>query len=198
MGEDVLAAPVFGSTESFPGVTIGEWVPGQAASLSNPGTGGLGGAGDGYLLLSQSVHFNFGMRNEGSLYAGNWNAAGITYLSLSLNDVGADDAFEIHLSIGYFGNLWQYNVGFTPPEGQWQRFVVDLTNPSDFSQIIGAGTFADALATADRLLIRHDRPPFTQVPDPTSGDLGIDEVVLGDLPVPTRETSWGRLKALYR
>jgi hypothetical protein len=41
-------------------------------------------------------------------------------------------------------------------------------------------------------------PPFTQGPDATSGDLGIDEIVLGDLSVPTRETSWGRLKALYR
>lgn len=194
------AAPVFGGTESFPPGATGDWVPGQAATLTNPGTGGIGGTGDGYLHLSQSTTFKYGMRNEGTMYAGNWTAAGITHLSLWLNDVGADDFFEIHVAVGKFDNMWQYNTGFTPPEGQWERFVVDLTNEADFTQIIAFGgrTFTDALADADRLLIRHDLPPFMQVPESTSGDIGIDEIVLGDLVTPTRGTSWGRLKSMYR
>lgn len=195
-----IAAPVFGSMESFPGMTTGDWSPGQAASLSNPGTGGIGGAGDGYVLLTQPTLFKYGMRNEGSMYAGDWSTPGITHLSLWLNDVGTDDTFEIHLSFGAFDNLWQYNVGFTPPEGQWERFVVDLTNEADFTQIIAFSgrTFADALVNADRLLIRHDFSPFMQTPDETLGDLGIDEIVLGNLITPTRETTWGRLKSMYR
>lgn len=194
------AAPVFGGVESFAGTSTGDWAPGQAASLSNPGTGGIGGAGDGYVLLTQPTVFKYGMRNEGSTYAGSWTGAGITHLSIWLNDVGADDDFEIHLAFGKFDNLWQYNIGFTPPNGQWERFVVDLTNEANFTQIIAFSgrTFANALIDADRLLIRHDRPPFSQVPELTLGDLGIDEITLGDLMTPARETTWGRLKSLYR
>lgn len=192
------ADPVFGSTESFPGVTTGDWIPGQAASISNPGTGGVGGAADGYILLTQAITFNYGMRNEGPLYAGDWVTPGITHLSLWLNDVGTDDDFTMHVVIGNAGNRWQYNVGFVPPNGSWERFVVDFSDEASFTQIIGSETFSSARLTADRIQVRHDLAPYMQQPDDTSGDLGIDEIVIGDLMTPTRETSWGRLKSLYR
>jgi hypothetical protein len=149
--------------------------------VSNPGTGGTGGATDGYLRFSTpngALH-NLGVHTTGAGYMGDWTAAGITQVRLWLNDVGADDPLEIHVSIGIpFTNFWQYDVGFAPPHGQWTEFVVDLSNPANWTQIIGTGTFAQALEAADRLHVRHDLAPFVQQPNALDGDVGLDHVLL--------------------
>ena len=49
-----LAAPTLGFVENWPGTTISGWVSGQQA-LSNPGTGGFSGIGDGFLELSTGL-----------------------------------------------------------------------------------------------------------------------------------------------
>lgn len=194
----VSGDPVFGSTETFSGTSTNGWVGGQFATLTNPGTGGVQGAGDGYLLLTQASAFHFGLNNGSATYAGNWTGAGITHLSLWLNDVGVADGFEIHVAIGVrLLNVWEYIPAFVPTQGQWKRFIVDFTNPGNFTPLYAGGTFAAALQTANVLLIRHDTAPYTNPPPNKAGDLGIDHIVIGDLITPTRELSWGRLKALY-
>src|SRR5690349_6919206 len=159
-------AAVLGFREEWPtaGDTDG-W--GGGAIYANPGTGGLSGAGDGFLMISTSVPTaklgGFGSNVE---IQGDYTAAGITQIRLWLNDVGNADPLEIHVSVGNGANLWQYNVGFHPPHNQWAEFVVDLTNGANFTHTVGVGTFAAALGAVDRILIRHDLAPYSQIPDP--------------------------------
>ena len=116
------AAATPGFVENFPGVAgTGTWLSGTAAS--NPGTGGVGGNGDGYLLLSTTIVSHFGRQSSGAEWTGNWTAAGITQVRVWLNDVNANDNLEIHFSTGHGDfasgqNWWQYNVGFIPPSNK--------------------------------------------------------------------------------
>jgi FlgD Ig-like domain len=176
------AQPVAGFRESFPGTSLEGWASG--AAISNPGTGGVLGPGDGYLLISQnSPSANLGAFGPTSAYIGNWTAAGITQVRLWLNDVNAPDTLEMHLALGKGAmpntNFWQCNTGFIPPRNQWAMFIVDLTQPANFTQIgTTAGTFAAALQNVDRILIRHDKAPYVMSPDPVIGDVGLDEILL--------------------
>ncbi len=171
------ADPTLGFREEFPAASgIGSWIGG--ASFSNPGSGGLGGFADGYLRIARTIPDRLGGNSTAPEYAGDWTASGITQIRLWLSDVGADQGLEIHVSIGNQTNLWQYNPGFLPPGGSWGEYVVDLTNAGAFTQIIGAGTFADALHQADRLLVRHDLAPYFQSPDLLMGEFGLDHILL--------------------
>ena len=197
------AAPVVGFVEEWPDTSRQGW--GSFSGLmnySNPGTGGSQGAGDGFLIMS-NTHLvaggSFGAFSGGSEYAGDWVAAGINSVRVWLNDVGAADPLEIHFVIGKAQiNVWQYNEGFQPPHDAWAEFVVDLTSPAKFTQIFGPGTFQAALQDVDRVHFRHDLAPYLQNPDIIKADVGIDHLVLSGENVPVISTTWGRLKALYR
>jgi len=191
--------PTLGFLEAFPPANgVGTW--GRGANVSNPGSGGVGGAGDGYLLVATTTNANLGANSFGPEYTGNWTAAGIDEVHLWLNDVGADENLEIHFLIGNGNtNFWSYNAGFLPPNHAWAEFVVPLTGPSGWTQTRGTGTFAAALQNVDRILVRHDRAPFLASPDPILGDFGLDRILLTNHTVtPTRVSSWGRIQSLYR
>ncbi len=170
--------PTLGFVETWPGTSVQGW--GGAASLTNPGTGGVGGAGDGYLRFStpNGLQHNLGVNSFGLEYSGDWTAAGINRVHLWFNDVGADDPLEMHFVMGNGLNLWQYDVGFLPPNGSWAQFVVDLSNAAKWTQIFGTGTFAQALQAVDRVAVRHDKSPFVMAPDPIDADVGLDNLVL--------------------
>lgn len=174
------AAPVVGFVEHFPGTSLQGWDGG--AVESNPGSGGKGGVGDGFLRISTPNGFqhNLGVRSSGAQYTGDWLAAGIEQVRLWLNDVGADDPLEIHFSIGTFTNLWQYDAAFLPPHQEWAEFVVDLTSSAGWTRIIGSGTFTQALQGAQVVHLRHDLAPFMQAPDELDGDVGIDRILLSN------------------
>jgi hypothetical protein len=170
---------VLGFVENFTGTSLSTWDGG--AIESNPGTGGQGGAGDGYLhfLTPNGTQRHLGVRSFGAEYVGNWTAAGINRVTFWLNDVGANQALEMHFSIGGFSSLWQYNAGFLPPENSWGEFAVDLANPAGWTQIIGAaGTLAEALQNVEVVHVRHDNAPFAQFPDQIDGEVGMDRVLL--------------------
>lgn len=191
------ANPTLGFREDFPGTSIGTWGGGGASGLllDNPGTGGADA--DGFLRLVLEAPGKFGARSLGAEYAGDWIAAGVQVVRFSLHNLGSDDGHEIHFCIGNTDNFWQYDAGFQPTD-QWTAFSVDVTSSQGFTQIIGTGTFEDALRHVDRILIRHDRPPFVQVPEDTQGDLGIDRIRLLDATTRTRPTTWSLVKSLYR
>ncbi len=191
------AAPIFGFNESFSAPGTAGW-GGGVPTISNPGSGGVGGAGDGYLLIG-SLGGSLATRCKSCPgFTGDWTAAGITHIGLSLNDVGTDDPLEVHFAIGSETNFWLYVPGFDPPHDAWARFVVDLTNPADFVQLIGPGTFADALLNVTVVHVRHDTAPFVKNADFITADLGIDDITIGDLMTPVERGSWGRLKVIYR
>lgn len=174
------AAPTLGFVETFPGTSLSTWGLGGAVN-TNPGAGGTGGAGDGFLMFKTpngTVH-SLGAQSGGPEYLGDWTAAGVTQVRLWLNDVGTDDPLEMHFAIGKaFTNVWQYNPGFLPPLHQWAEFVVDLSSSANWTQIIGTGTFTQALQSVDRVLVRHDKTPYTMQPDAIDGDVGLDHVLL--------------------
>ena len=180
-----FANPVPGFVEHWTTGTSG-W--GGGDNYSNPGTGGVLGGGDGYLLFSTpgpSPFFtmNLGANTTGPNYNGDWIAAGIAKVELWLNDVGATNAMEIHFSLGTTSNLWQYDTGFIPAAGTWTKFTVDLTGgPTGWTQIINSdtppGTFTGALQTVDKILIRHDLAPYSQTPNTITADVGLDELTL--------------------
>ena len=171
------AAPTLGFVEHWTGATLHDW--GGGSTYSNPGTGGFGGASDGYLVISTPLVGRLGARSLGTEYQGDWQAAGITQVRLWLNDVGADDPLEIHFSIGLEqSNFWQYNVAFLPPAGQWAEYVVDLSSDANWTHHIGTGTFAAALQGATNIHVRHDNAPYTQQPDQIAADVGLDRLLL--------------------
>ena len=172
------SAPVLGFVEPFTSTTS-TW--GGQATYTNPGTGGVGGAADGYLRLARTGAFGapLATRSDGLEYHGDWVAANINKIDLWLNDVGTNQNLEVHVVVGNAGNFWLYKTGFAPPENSWGQFSVNLNDSTNFQQIIGAGeSFGSALRNADRLHIRHDTAPFDQAADNVLGDFGIDEISL--------------------
>jgi hypothetical protein len=171
------AAPTVGFHEEWP-TSVDGW--GGGTATSNPGTGGIDGAGDGYLLVSSAFRTRFGTFSLGPEYFGDWVAAGITQVRVLLNDVNNADVFEIHFSIGHASiNFWQYNIGLIPPHNQWGEYVVNLASSANWTQIQGTdGDFTGALQNVDRVHLRHDSAPFLMAPDSTMGDLGIDHLQL--------------------
>ena len=147
-------------------------------------SGGVGGAGDPFLEVKTSMPSQFlGTFSQAPDLNGNLPADGVTGYSFWLRDTGADQNLEIHVGVGIpFANFWQSLQGFAPPTGSWQQFTVDLTQPNQWVQIIGSGTFADALAGSTNLLFRHDLAPYIQQPDPIAADFGLDRIQV--LPVP--------------
>lgn len=171
------AGPTVGFVEDFPDSgNVAGWDGG--ATEANPGTGGLGGVGDGYLEIAQTVFAGrLGARNGGLDYAGDWLAAGADRVRFSLNDVAADQVLEIHFGIGNMANFWQYDVAFIPPENAWTEFTVNLRDSLSFTHIIdftGLSTYSEALRGADRVLIRHDNAVYAQEPDILLGEVGVD------------------------
>lgn len=182
-----MAGPVLGQTVGFvddfssPGTN--GWI--SINLNTNPGTGGVGGPGDGYLNIEQLPDaFNFGSHNDGPNYAGDWTAAGITRVSFYLNDVNTDEDFSFHFLVtgaeGAIGgeSSWMFNTGFQPPNGSWQQYSVDLTSDANWTQIRGSSSLADVLADVSDAHFRHDLEPYVTSPDPIAGDIGIDNIML--------------------
>jgi len=171
------ASPTLGFHEEFNGGGVDAWTGGSAPT--NPGTGGVGGAGDGYLLLANPSPAHFGAFSADPAFVGNWTTAGITQIRVYMNDVGAADDFQIHLALGSNSNFWQRDAAIVPPHGQWAEFVIPLDGPTGWTRIIGTtGTFAQALTNVVKIHFRHDLPAFSQMPDDIAGDLGIDRILL--------------------
>ncbi len=178
LGTVFAHSAIVGYVEDFPAErgTAGFF---SGANLSNPGTGGVGGEGDGFLLISLSSPGNFGAATDRTEFTGNLLADGVTGFSFYLNDVGTSEDFEIHVGIGTPAtSFWLYTQGFHPPENSWQEFFVDVRNEALWTRIQGTDTFLSALQNSQRLLFRHDLPPLVGSPDPISGDLGIDRITV--------------------
>ncbi len=189
------AVPTKGFREDWPGTSLQGWSGGS--EYANPGAGGVDGAADGFLAVSTLVPYHLGTVNLGDPYPGNWIAAGIQLIKVSLNDIGTDDPLTIHFSFADGYATWQYNPGFLPPHNQWQEFTVDLTRVGDFTRILGTG-FVEALSSVDRIHFRHDLPPYIHPPDLIQGDVGFDRLIITNPSTAVPATTWGRIKSLYR
>lgn len=169
------AGPTVGFVENFSVAGVAGWD--SQATNSNPGTGGIGGAGDGYLHIARTEFAaQLGSRNTGVDYAGDYLAAGVNQIRFSLSDVGANQNLEIHFAIGNSDNFWLHTLGFIPPENAWAEFTVDLADTTQFVVIrdLSGGSYSQALAQADRVHLRHEVAPFDQSADAILGEFGMD------------------------
>ncbi|HEY8154445.1 MAG TPA: hypothetical protein VII72_09995 [Myxococcota bacterium] len=180
----LLAAPASAATPGFvEDFSAGTGGFGGGSAVAQVGSGGVGGAADPYLTISNAAVGNLGAFSQGADLVGNLPADGVTGYTFWLRDTGADDALEIHVGIGTLSNFWLSFGGFMPPTGSWQQFAVDLGNQNQWVQIIGTGTFQSALASSNRILFRHDVPPLVQNPNPIAADFGLDRIQV--LPAPS-------------
>jgi len=155
----------------------------SGADLSWNASGGVGGAGDGWITVSRSFPGNLGAATNDPNVLGNLPADGVTGYSFWLQDLGSAAPLSIHVLVGDpFVNYWQSNVSFTPALGTWTKYSIDFSDPSQWTQTQGAGTFEDAIANCGRLLFRHDLPPYEHVPDSIQGAFGLDRITV--LPEP--------------
>jgi hypothetical protein len=174
-----LAIPRLGYVQTFSGGTLGGFDSQDVRT--NPGTGGVGGVGDGYLHISMPALGHLGAVSSDTAYVGDWMGANVNQLKLWLNDTDAPQAIEIHVVIGNENDFWESNVGFTPPANSWAQFTLDLADSTQFTQIITpVPGFAAAMQNVDLLLFRHDKPPIIKSPDLISGDFGIDNIELSN------------------
>lgn len=191
-GSAFAVTPCF--TQNFAGIDNLGGFDGGSGSYSNPGSGGVGGASDGFLIVGNSKPGFLGARNTTADFAGDFLDAGVVRISFWLNHVSGDD-LEIHFGVGQaFGNFWQLNTPFIPTTGEWRKFSAELsTNEADWTRIIGSGSLEDALRNADRILLRHNAPPYQQVPQPVVAELGIDNVriIAGECDCPADVTDDG-------
>ena len=171
------ANPTLGHLEDFTDGTVGAWQGGSAPV--NPGSGGVSGGTDGYMLLDNPALNHFGAFSNGPEYLGNWTTAGITQVRVWMNDVNTADNFQMHLALGTSTNFWERNAAIVPPNNQWAEFIIPLDGPTGWTRIIGTtGTFPQALANVQKIHFRHDLAPYSQTPDDKAGDLGIDRILL--------------------
>lgn len=174
-----LAIPRLGYVQTFSGGTLGGFDSQDART--NPGTDGVDGAGDGYLHISIPGLGHLGAASSDTAFVGDWMGANVTQLKFWLNDTDAPQAIEIHVVIGNENNFWESNVGFTPPANSWAQFTLDLSDSTQFTQIIPLiSGYAAALQNVDILLFRHDLPPIIKNPDLIAGDFGLDDIELSN------------------
>jgi hypothetical protein len=192
-----VAQPIPGFVEDFNDAVgdLGDF--GGGADLTNPGTNGVDGSSDGFLRVARATSDKFGTRADSGSLTGDYVTAEITHVRFWLNDVDADQAFEITFLIGTQANLWRFNTPFIPPENSWTQFEVDLRSSANFTQSRGSGTYEDALAVVSRFLFRHDLAPYTQIPNSIAGELGIDKIELVATSAVDPGT-WGQIKTLFR
>ncbi|MCB9837733.1 MAG: hypothetical protein H6813_00190 [Phycisphaeraceae bacterium] len=148
-------------------------------------SGGADGAADAYAAVSDTGFSELLIRRsatDGPEFSGNFLAAGITGIAFDVNELGIDDGLSIRVGFGTLGNFWVSNTSIDPQADTWETFSVQLIE-SNFTEVFGAGgTWNAAMSNVQRFQIRHDADPIGIMPDPSTGDFGVDNIRL--IPTP--------------
>lgn len=187
LGVLVAGSTGFGATPGYQfdfndGTTMGFFGGGDVLWIAS---GGVGGAGDGYLAASRNPAGHLGVANSDLVVTGNLPADGVTGFSFWLKDLGSQAPVNIHVAVGVpLSNFWQSNATFIPSTTEWTQYTIRFDDPAGWTKIqsFGPGTFEEALAQSGRLLFRHDLAPYTSTPNSLRGSFGLDRVTV--LPEP--------------
>ena len=171
------------------GTTMGWGVPGASpVPPSNVATGGPAGGGDAFLQLQASA----GLGDAGSRlsvlnqaqWTGDFRAAGITAISMDVNNFGPDELvlrllFEDFDGPGPPANLAMTLANVVVPAGSgWMNVVFDLAPANLVAGVLG--TVEGALTDVDVMRIFHN--PAAAFPGPGVGipqvttTLGVDNI----------------------
>ncbi len=185
----LLASPasaqvMAGQSDDFNDGTTQDWRNGRnTPDVSNVPDGGPDGAGDGYLQINADGSFIAGrlVAFNTDQWIGDWTAAGITSVTMDLNNTGTNP-LTIRLWIeGPGGTFVSDDNVALPVSSGWQSasFSVD---PADL--VASGGTDVSAtLADVVRFRIYHG--PTASAPGPNIvGLLGVDNVTAVGAPAP--------------
>jgi hypothetical protein len=185
----VGSAVVIGQIDTFQDGTLQNWDAGLGG-IEPPfppvviPDGGPGGVGDHYMQITgigglPNPGSRISVANRDLQWAGNYLAAGVNVITLSLKNTGATP-LVVRLSIGdvQAGTLPPLNIAVTkdsvalPVGGGWVTATFNLT-PSRMAA--GRGNVMAALTNAGELRIMHNPNP-TFPPPTAAGQLGVDNV----------------------
>jgi hypothetical protein len=184
----VRAQVVLGQLDTFEDGTTTGWRvgdPTHPAPPTNIPTGGPAGVGDNYLQLtalggggpaSKLSAFNVAQ------WAGNYIAAGVTFITLNARNTGPDDLFLRLLFAdpvaGPPSNVAITDSVFLPAGGGW-TYAVFAVDPGSLITVLGDAT--TALTNATELRIFHNpAPTFPGPPNgipPVTAVLGVDNIL---------------------
>ena len=183
VGVSMICTPALGAVAGFTeDFNAGLGGGGGGATLEVVTSGGVGGVGDGYLLVSNANPDQLATRNSSAPYTGDLLADGVTGFSFFLRDLGGEDELRLHLAVGNPGNFWTTALEFTPSADAWTRYEVDLTDPGAWVRRQGSGSFEDALRTTDRIQFRNDPLPGDPAPADGVADFAIDRITVVPAP----------------
>ena len=185
----VGSAVVLGQVDTFQDGTLQNWDAGLGG-IEPPfppvviPDGGPGGVGDHYMQITgigglPNPGSRIAVANRDLQWAGNYLAAGVNVITLSLKNTGATD-LVVRLSIGdvQAGTLPPLNIAVTkdsvvlPVGGDWVTATFHVT-PSRMAA--ARGNVPAALTNAGELRIMHNPNP-TFPPPTAAGQLGVDNV----------------------
>jgi hypothetical protein len=182
---------VLGQIDTFEDGTTMGWIVGDLTHPAPPinvSTGGPGGAGDNYLQLT-----SLGGQGPGSKlsafnlaqWAGNYVAAGVTFITMNVNNTGPDD-LSLRLLFadpvaGPPSNIAITDSVFLPAGSGWM-YAVFAVDPASLVTVLGDAT--TALTNATELRIFHNpNPTFPGPPTgipPVNAVLGVDNILAAD------------------
>jgi hypothetical protein len=179
-------AVTLGQTDTFSG-SIQGWFAGGGPGGGIPpdppsvvGGGGPGGAGDSYMLVTANGTFGPGGRlvaMNGSQWAGNYLAAGVSAISMDLRNFGTTDLtlrflFEDPLG-GAPTNIGVSSLGFSLAAGSDWTHVTVPVGVADLTMLTGDAT----TLLSNTTLIRLFHGTTTGFPPETiAAQLGVDNV----------------------
>ena len=195
-------AVTLGFVESFSDDTSGFGAGGPLGSV-NRSVGSVqpqfSGAADGFLEVTSNQGDRLAARAIGQpQYSGDYVEAGVTEIRFWAIDTGTPDDAVIRVGIGdQRDNFWVSNRNWDFTD-QWTLFSVDLTDESQWTQVIGSDTFEDALRNTDVLQFRAAADPDGRQPDLIVGSFGIDNIALVPTPASAATLTLAALAARRR
>jgi hypothetical protein len=177
----------FGQSDTFENGTVQGWSVGPGGHSSPPtniATGGPSGADDNYLRATALGGGGAGSRLaffNSMQWSGNYLAAGITAISMHVNNFGPNEA---HLRLRFLGfsggptnDVAITNAIVVPPGSGWSLITFTI-DPASLVTLQGSAT--GALSNATELRIFHN-PAATYPPQPTGPpainvQLGFDNI----------------------
>lgn len=161
-----------GQIDDFQDGTTMSWSGG--ANPANVPSGGPAGTDDKYLSLTSGVNGKIATYNI-TRWGGNYTTAGVGRIEADLKNLGDTELYVRVVLHGTNGTRWSSKTPFVlPVGGAWSHHGVDLV-ASNFTITQGVGTFAETLASLDRLMFRHE-VIISAGGSVVTGSLGIDNV----------------------
>jgi hypothetical protein len=189
--------------DDFEDGTVQNWFVGaqHPAPPENIPDGGPAGAGDNFMLLTA-----LGGNGPGSRlavinitqWAGDYLAAGVTDIEVDLWNPSDSDLYVRLLFADPLGappaNAAITDPVILPAGSGWTHAAYSI-DPADLIPL--AGDPGLALSQATEMRIFHSVDP-EYPPDPIAARLAVDNIHALGGPTPVQESSWGKVRGLYR